>query len=100
VVDSVEIEGPEWIFAVDGEFINQVEVLIALSGSFDVKVDDGTEVSLITLNKPDKGLMLNKGVWRELENFSSGAICLVLASDVFDESDYIRDFEVFKKQFS
>ncbi len=80
--------------------INQVEVLIALSGSFDVKVDDGTEVSLITLNKPDKGLMLNKGVWRELENFSSGAICLVLASDVFDESDYIRDFEVFKKQFS
>ncbi|CAI8229435.1 MAG: TDP-4-oxo-6-deoxy-alpha-D-glucose-3,4-oxoisomerase [Formosa sp. Hel1_33_131] len=80
--------------------INQVEVLIALSGSFDVKVDDGTEVSLITLNKPDKGLMLNKGVWRELENFSSGAICLVLASDVFDESDYIRDFEVFKKRFS
>ena len=80
--------------------INQVEVLIALSGSFDVKVDDGTEVSLITLNKPDKGLMLNKGVWRELENFSSGAICLVLASDVFDESDYIRDFEVFKKQIS
>ena len=80
--------------------INQVEVLIALSGSFDVEVDDGTEVSLITLNKPDKGLMLNKGVWRELENFSSGAICLVLASDVFDESDYIRDFEVFKKQFS
>ena len=80
--------------------INQVEVLIALSGSFDVRVDDGSEVSLITLNKPDKGLILNKGVWRELDNFSSGAICLVLASDVFDEADYIRDFEVFKKQFS
>ena len=80
--------------------INQVEVLIALSGSFDVKVDDGTDVSLVTLNKPDKGLILNKGVWRELENFSSGSICLVLASDAFDESDYIRDFEVFKKRFS
>ena len=80
--------------------INQVEVLIALSGSFDVKVDDGTDVSLVTLNKPDKGLILNKGVWRELENFSSGSICLVLASDAFDESDYIRDYEVFKKRVS
>lgn len=72
------------------------QVLIALSGSFDVIVDDGKNRTIITLNKPDKGLLIPTFVWRELENFSSGAICLVLASDVFDEADYIRDFDTFK----
>jgi dTDP-4-dehydrorhamnose 3,5-epimerase-like enzyme len=80
--------------------INQVELLVALSGSFDVKLNDGIEETFVTLNKPDKGLLIEKGVWRELDNFSSGAVCLVLASDVFDEADYIRDFETFKKRFS
>ena len=80
--------------------INQVELLVALSGSFDVKLNDGIEKTFVTLNKPDKGLLIEKGVWRELDNFSSGAVCLVLASDVFDEADYIRDFETFKKRFS
>jgi dTDP-4-dehydrorhamnose 3,5-epimerase-like enzyme len=80
--------------------INQVELLVALSGSFDVKLNDGKTETFVTLNKPDKGLLIEKGMWRELENFSSGAVCLVLASDVFDETDYIRDFETFKKQFS
>jgi len=79
--------------------INQVELLVALSGSFDVKLNDGIEETFVTLNKPDKGLLIEKGVWRELDNFSSGAVCLVLASDVFDEADYIRDFETFKKRF-
>ena len=80
--------------------INQVELLVALSGSFDVKLNDGIEETFVALNKPDKGLLIEKGMWRELENFSSGAVCLVLASDIFDEADYIRDFEMFKKRFS
>lgn len=80
--------------------INQVEFLVALSGSFDVKLNDGKKETFVTLNKPDKGLLIEKGMWRELDNFSSGSVCLVMASDVFDEMDYIRDFESFKKQFS
>jgi dTDP-4-dehydrorhamnose 3,5-epimerase-like enzyme len=80
--------------------INQLELLVALSGSFEVKLNNGKSETFVTLNKPDKGLLIKKGVWRELENFSSGAVCLVLASDVFDETDYIRDFETFKNQFS
>jgi dTDP-4-dehydrorhamnose 3,5-epimerase-like enzyme len=80
--------------------INQLELLVALSGSFEVKLNNGKSETLVTLNKPDKGLLIEKSVWRELENFSSGAVCLVLASDVFDETDYIRDFETFKNQFS
>ncbi|TDP01603.1 sugar 3,4-ketoisomerase [Flavobacterium sp. 245] len=75
--------------------IEQHEVLIALSGSFEVKVNDGIDKKSFLLNKPNIGLHLPKGIWRELENFSSGAVCLVLASDVFEESDYIRDFGTF-----
>ena len=80
--------------------IDQLELLVALSGSFDVKLHNGIEETFVTLNKPDKGLLIEKGMWRELENFSSGSVCLVLASDIFDEADYIRDFETFKKRFS
>ncbi|WP_298902686.1 FdtA/QdtA family cupin domain-containing protein [uncultured Psychroserpens sp.] len=75
---------------------DQIELLIALSGSFEVVLDDGTVKKKVMLNKPDKGLLIPTGVWRELENFSSGAICLVLASDSFDESDYIRNYKDFK----
>ena len=73
------------------------ELLIPLSGSFDVVLKDGTSAKTITLNKPDKGLLIKSNIWRELENFSSGAVCLVVASDVFDEEDYIRDFGQFLK---
>ncbi|KGO90082.1 sugar 3,4-ketoisomerase [Flavobacterium suncheonense] len=73
----------------------QHEFLVALSGSFDVIVNDGKEEKKIVLNKPFEGLLIPNGIWRELKNFSSGAVCLVVASDVFDESDYIRDFEEF-----
>ena len=69
----------------------QQELLIALSGSFDVVLDDGKNQRTVTLNKPSKGLLIDVNIWRELENFSSGAVCLVIASDVFDEEDYIRD---------
>ncbi|RED48454.1 sugar 3,4-ketoisomerase [Seonamhaeicola aphaedonensis] len=75
----------------------QEELLIAVSGSFDVIVDDGNVKQKITLNKPDKGLMISTGIWRELENFSSGSVCLVIASGVFDEEDYIRDYNEFLK---
>ena len=74
----------------------QKEFLIALSGSFDVVLKDGEFEKIITLNKPNFGLLIERGIWRELENFSSGSVCLVLASDEFDEDDYIRDFYDFK----
>ncbi len=71
------------------------QILIAISGSFDVILKDGSSVEKILLNKPDKGLLINNNIWRELENFSSGAVCLVLASDVYSEEDYIRDYDAF-----
>lgn len=73
----------------------QQEFLIALSGSFDVILDDGKEQKMITLNKPFEGLLISNGIWRELKNFSSGAVCLVVASDVFFEEDYIREYKEF-----
>ena len=73
------------------------QFLIALSGSFDVHLKDGTNEKTITLNKPNKGLLLVPGIWREIDNFSSGAVCLVLASKTFDEVDYIRDYNIFKE---
>lgn len=75
--------------------IDQSEFLIALSGSFDVVLNDGNTKEKVTLNKPDKGLLIKTNVWRELDNFSSGAVCLVLNSDVFLEEDYIRNFDDF-----
>lgn len=75
--------------------IEQHEILIALSGSFQVTINNGTEKQIFLLNKPNIGLHIPTGIWRELENFSSGAVCLVLASDVFSEDDYIRDFDEF-----
>ncbi|WP_053972326.1 FdtA/QdtA family cupin domain-containing protein [Mangrovimonas sp. ST2L15] len=75
----------------------QLEFLIAVSGSFDVILNDGMGSRRVTLNKPNKGLLIPTGIWRELDNFSSGAVCLVLASDVFEEGDYIRDFNNFLK---
>ena len=75
--------------------VEQKEFLIALSGSFDVILNDGIEKKTISLNKPFEGLLINPGIWRELNNFSSGSVCLVIASAVFDESDYIREFDEF-----
>lgn len=75
---------------------NCQELLVALSGSFDVILSDGHEQKTVTLNKPNVGLLIPNGIWRELENFSSGSVCLVLASAVFEEEDYIRNFEDYK----
>ncbi len=71
------------------------QLIVALSGSFDVVLKDGISETIITLNKPNFGLLIPTGIWRELQNFSSGSVCLVLASAEFDEKDYIRDFEEF-----
>lgn len=75
----------------------QFELLLPLSGSFDVALHDGKQQQVITLNKPDKGLLIKANIWRELENFSSGSVCLVISSDVFKEEDYIREFDEFLK---
>lgn len=72
-----------------------LELLVALSGSFEVYLDNGQEKTSIILNKPNKGLLIKSGIWKKIDNFSSGSVCLVLASNIFDESDYIRDFDEF-----
>jgi len=71
------------------------QLVIAASGSFDVVLDDGNVKRTVTLNRPYQGLLIVPGIWRELINFSSGAVCLVLASLVYDEKDYIRDYNIF-----
>ena len=71
------------------------EFIIAVSGSFHVTLDDGTDKKSYLLNHPYKGLLVDTGVWRTLDDFSSGAVCLVLASELYEESDYIRDYDEF-----
>lgn len=71
------------------------EVLVALSGSFHVTVDNGEEQKTVLLNHPYQGLLIDTDVWRTLDDFSSGAVCLVLASEPFDEDDYIREYDDF-----
>jgi hypothetical protein len=74
---------------------NLQQFVVAVSGSFDVVLDDGRATSRFTLNRPYHGLYIRPMIWRSLDNFSSGAVCMVLASDVFDEGDYIRSYEEF-----
>ena len=72
------------------------QFLIAVSGSFSVVLDNGKDRKTFHLNRPNKGLLIPSGVWRELENFSAGAVCLSLVSQEYDEDDYIRDYTDFK----
>lgn len=72
------------------------QFIIAANGSFDVVLDDGKERKTFHLNRPYTGLYICPMVWRELNNFSSGSVCLVLASNSFSEQDYIRDYQSFK----
>jgi WxcM-like, C-terminal len=71
------------------------QLLVAVMGSFTVVLDDGTDRRAIELNRPYRGLHLKPGIWRELVNFSSGGVCLVLASLPYDEADYLRDYNAF-----
>lgn len=73
------------------------QYIIAASGSFDVVLDDGKNKRRINLNRPNIALHIVPGLWRELDNFSSGSICLVLASEIYEEKDYIRDYIEFSK---
>ncbi|MBB3047304.1 dTDP-4-dehydrorhamnose 3,5-epimerase-like enzyme [Litorivivens lipolytica] len=71
------------------------QLIIAVAGSFDVQLDDGSKRRTITLNRPYQGLYICPMIWRELDNFSSGSVCLVLASNLYDEDDYYRDYDKF-----
>ena len=73
------------------------QLIIAASGSFTITLDDGKCKRSFFLNRPYQGLYVKPGIWRELTDFSSGAVCMVLASDVYNKEDYIRDYEEFKK---
>lgn len=73
------------------------EFIIAVSGSFDVTLDNGVDKQTFHLNHPFQGLLVETDVWRTLDDFSSGAVCLVLASDPFLEADYIRDYDDYIK---
>lgn len=71
------------------------QLIVSLSGSFNIRLDDGQSEQNILLNNPSKGLLLQTGVWRELNSFSSGATALVLASTQYDSKEYIRDYDEF-----
>lgn len=92
-----------WIYDVPGgemrgghAYSQLEEVIIALSGSFDIVLDDGNEEKIFSMNRSYYALYVPKGIWRSMKNFSTNALCLVLASKPYDESDYIRDFSKFK----
>jgi len=72
------------------------QLIVAMSGSFDVVLDDGKRRVRYHLNRSYTGLYVCPMIWRELDNFSSGSVCLVLASELFDEADYLRDYETFR----
>jgi len=94
-----------WIYDVPGgekrgghAYKENQEFIIALSGSFDVIVDDGKEQKTFSLNRSYYGLYVPKGIWRQMENFSTNSLALVLASNKFNKEDYIYDYETFKNQ--
>lgn len=78
---------------------NLEQFIVAISGSFDITLDDGANKKTVQLNRSSFGLHLRPGIWREISNFSSGAICLILASMPYDEEDYIRDLDDFKMTY-
>lgn len=93
-----------WIYDVPGgeirgshAFKEQQEFIIALSGSFDVILNDGFKEKKYTLNRSYYGLYIPKMYWRRFENFSTNSLALIISDRIYDESDYIRDFEDFKK---
>ena len=97
-----KIERTYWIYDVPGgqvrgghAFKEQQELIVALSGSFDVVVDNGNEKKTFSLNRSYYGLYLPAGLWRQMENFSTNSLALVLSSTSFDENDYIRDYNEF-----
>lgn len=99
-----KIKRSYWIYDVPGGetrgghvYKENQEFIVALSGSFDVILHDGTGRHVISLNRSYYGLYVPQGIWRQMDNFSTNALALVLASTYFDKNDYIYDFEEFKK---
>jgi dTDP-4-dehydrorhamnose 3,5-epimerase-like enzyme len=99
-----KIERTYWIYDVPGgqvrgghAFKVQQELIVALSGSFDVVVDDGKEKQTFSLNRSYYGLYIPPGFWRQMQNFSTNSLALVLSSTPFSEADYIRDYQDFLK---
>ncbi len=93
-----------WIYDVPGgqkrgghAFKEQQEFIVALSGSFDVAIDDGKQKQTFSLNRSYYGLYIPNGLWREMNNFSTNSLALVLSSTEFSEGDYIRDYAAFLK---
>lgn len=93
-----------WAYDVPGDasrgghaHIEQQQVIIAITGSFSVTTDDGSVKQTFLLDNPSQGLYISGGIWNTLDNFSPGAVCMVLASDPYDENDYIRDYDEFLK---
>ena len=76
------------------------QFVIAMSGSFDIMLDDGSQTRKYHMNRSYNGLYICPMIWREIDNFSSGSVCMVLASDFFDEDDYYRDYKEFLKVVS
>ena len=98
-----KIERSYWIYDVPGgeargghAYYDNEEFIVALSGSFDVILDDGRQKKTFSLNRSYYGLYVPKGIWREMNNFSTNSLALILASTKYDENDYIRDYEEFK----
>ena len=99
-----KIERTYWIYDVPGgqvrgghAFEMQQEFIVALSGSFEVLVDDGKEQKIFSLNRSYNGIYLPAGIWRQMKNFSTNSLAMVLSSTLFCEDDYIRDYKVFFK---
>lgn len=98
-----KIERTYWIYDVPGgekrgghAYKENEELIVALSGSFDVIVNDGKEKKTFSLNRSYYGLYVPRGTWREMQNFSTNSLALILSSTKYDESDYIRDYDEFK----
>ena len=99
-----EIRRTYWLYDVPGgetrgghAYKENQEFIVALSGSFDVVLDDGNEKTVFTLNRSYYGLYVPKGLWREMENFSTNSLAMILSSIDYDANDYIRDYDVFLK---
>ena len=97
-----EIKRTYWLYDVPGgecrgghAYWENQELIIALSGSFDVVLDDGSEKTIYHLNRSYYGLYVPRGIWREMENFSTNSLALVLSSTQYDEKDYIYDYDEF-----
>lgn len=100
-----KIKRSYWIYDVPGgetrgghAYLKLEEFIVAISGSFDVVLDDGIVKRTFHLNRSYYGLYVPNNIWRHIENFSTNSLCLILASDIYEENDYIRDYKVFTKK--